>query len=157
MCYRHTDIGGELNIPADEMCPPNPNASVPRTGSQADDVQAFVGLPNSQSVELFLESFFQTINRVLFLFNECELRRSFRSHEYIPGQNLPTDICLVLALGAKFSIIRVDGRQNKWYSKARLQLLSENFEHDMCMMRILAMICIFEVDDDVNVSFRFLG
>jgi hypothetical protein len=100
----------------DEVChaiSPNPNASVAPAVSQADNHDALVGLSNSQSVELLLESFFQTINHVLYLFSEFELRRSFPSSEYIPGQDLPTDICLVLALGAKFSTTRVDGTQNE--------------------------------------------
>jgi hypothetical protein len=157
---RYTDIEEIINASADEMCQPissNPNAFVPWTDSQGDNARALAPLPDSQSVEIYLESFFQTINHVLFLFSESELRRNFHPHEYIPGQNLPTDICLVLALGAKFSNIMVDGRANEWYTKARLQLLSEKFEHDMRMMRMLVMICIFEIDDDVNVSFHFLG
>ncbi|KAL5331009.1 hypothetical protein ACEPPN_000536 [Leptodophora sp. 'Broadleaf-Isolate-01'] len=123
---------------------------------QADKVEAFDRPPNCQLVELSFECFLQNINHVLFLFSEFELRRSFRPSEYMLGQNLATDMCLVLALGAKYSITQVNGTQNEWYTKARLRLLSEDLEDDMWMMRVLTMIYIFEIDDDINVSSRFL-
>ncbi|KAH9204324.1 hypothetical protein DL95DRAFT_119186 [Leptodontidium sp. 2 PMI_412] len=85
-----------------------------------------------------------------------ELRRSLRPSEYMLRQDLATDMCLVLALGAKYSITQVNGTQNEWYTKARLRLLSEDLEDDMWLMRVLTMICIFEIDDDINVSSRFL-
>lgn len=66
-------------------------------------------------------------------------------------------MCLVLALGAKYGTAQVDGTQDEWYTKARLRLLSEDIEDDLWIMRVLTMICIFEIDDDINVSNRFLG
>lgn len=67
------------------------------------------------------------------------------------------DICLVLALGAKYGIAQVSGAQNEWYAKARRRLVSEDFQDDMWIMRVLTMICIFKIDDNVNVSYRFFG
>jgi hypothetical protein len=157
--YQHTDARGTTSL-VDEgyhAISSDPNVSVPPAGSQADDVEAFDRPSNSQSVKLLFESFLQTTNHVLFLFSEFELRRSFRPSEYILEQDLSIDMCLVLALGAKYSITQVDGTQNEWYTRARLRLLSEDFEDDMWMMRVLAMICIFEIDGDINVSCRFLG
>lgn len=157
--YQHTDARGTTSL-VDEVyraISSDPRVSVPPAGSQANDVEAFDQPSNGQSVELLFESFLQTINHVLFLFSEFELRQSFRPSEYMPEQDFPIDMCLVLALGAKYSITQADGTQNEWYTKARLRLLSEDFEDDMWMMRVLTMICIFEIDNDINVSCRFLG
>lgn len=157
--FQHTDARGTTSL-VDEVyhaISSDPKVCVPPAGSQADDLEAFNRPSNSQSVELLLESFLQNINHVLFLFSEFELRRSFRPSEHMLERDLSTDMCLVLALGAKYSITQVDGTENEWYIKARLRLLSEDFKDDMWMMRVLAMICIFEIDDDINVSCRFLG
>ena len=67
------------------------------------------------------------------------------------------DMCLVLALGTKYGIAQLNGIQNEWYAQARRRLLSKGFRDDMGMMRVLTMICIFEIDDDIDVSYRFLG
>ena len=117
---------------------PNPDAFTPPAGSQADDLEAFDQPSSSHSIGILFESFLQTINHVFFLFSESQLRRRFGRSECVPVQDISADMCLVLALGAKYSTAHVARAQNEWYKKARLQLLSEDSENDMWMMRVLA-------------------
>ncbi|KAH9209190.1 hypothetical protein DL95DRAFT_394588, partial [Leptodontidium sp. 2 PMI_412] len=49
---------------------------------------------------------------------EFELRQSFRPSEYLLGQNLTTNMFLVLTLGAKYNITLVNGTQNKYIGLA---------------------------------------
>lgn len=131
--------------------------SVSPGDSQARHVEVLDRPSKSQSVELLFESFLQNINHGFFLFSEFELRHSFRPSEYIPEQDLSIDMCLVLALGAKYCTTQIYGKVDEWYVKARLRLLSKESQDDMWMMRVLTMICIFEINDDINVSCSFLG
>ena len=114
---------------------------------------------HTQPLEPFFEAFLQTFNHYLFLFSESELRQSFNPPEHVSdGDNdLPIHIYLVLALGAKASSLQVEDIQNEFYIKARLRLLSGESKANLWMMRILLLICLFEIDDHVNVSYRFLS
>jgi hypothetical protein len=110
-----------------------------------------------ERLETFFEAFLQSFNHFLFLFSDFELRQSFNPHEHTSDADLPIDIYLVLALGAKASVIQVEHVQNEWYRRARLRLLGENSLDDLWMMRVLVLICIFEIDDDTHAASRFLG
>lgn len=114
---------------------------------------------HTQPLESFFEAFLQTHNHYLFLFSESELRENFDASEQISaGDNdLPIHIYLVLALGAKASVLPVEDVQNELYIKARLRLLSGDSNADLEMMRVLLLICLFEIDDHVDVSYRFLS
>jgi hypothetical protein len=111
----------------------------------------------TQPLEPFFEAFLQSFNHFLFLFSEFELRQSFSLREHRSDADLPVDICLVLALGAKASVVQVEDVPNEWYRRARLRLLSENRYNSLWMIRVLTLICIFEIDDDLDVSYRFLS
>jgi hypothetical protein len=157
--YQHTNARATTSL-MDEVFHvvfPDSKVSILPGDLQADDVEVFDQPSESQSVELFFESFLQNVNHVLFLFSEFELRQSFRPSDCLPEENLPVDMCLVLALGAKYGVAQLNGIQNEWYAQARRRLVSKGFQDDMGMMRVLTMICIFEVKDDIDVSYRFLG
>lgn len=124
----------------------------PEGGSSSEAGAAW----GTQPLGTFFEAFLQSFNHFLFLFSEYELRQSFNPHECTSDVALPADICLVLALGAKASVFRVEDLQNEWYRRARLRLLSENCREGLWMMRVLTLICIFEIDDDIDVSYHFL-
>jgi hypothetical protein len=111
----------------------------------------------TQPLETFFEAFLQSFNHFLFLFSEFELRQNFNPREWASDTELPVDIYLVLALGAKASGFQVQDLQNDWYGRARLRLLSEDCQDDLWKMRVLTLICIFEIDDDIDVSYRFLS
>ncbi len=111
----------------------------------------------AQQLHTAFEAFLQSFNHVLFFFSECDLRQSFNPHECTSDADLPIDIYLVLALGAKASGSQVVELQNEWYRRARLRLLSEDCEENLWLMRVLLLICIFEIDDDIDISYRFLS
>lgn len=111
----------------------------------------------TQPLEAFFEAFLQSFNHFLFLFSDFELRQNFNPRKRTSDAELPIDIHLVLALGAKASGLQVEDLQNEWYRRARLRLLSEECQDDLWMMRVLTLICIFEIDDDIDVSYRFLS
>jgi len=111
----------------------------------------------AQQLQTAFEAFLQSFNHFLFFFSECELRQSFNPHEWTSDADLPIDIYLVLALGAKASGSQVVDLENDWYRRARLRLLSEDCEENLWLMRVLLLICIFEIDDDIDISYRFLS
>lgn len=114
-------------------------------------------IARAQPLEIFFKAFLQSFNHFLFLFSESELRQYSTLPERTSDPDLPIDISLILALGAKASVFQAEDVQNDWYTKARLRLLSEEYHNDLWIMRILTLISIFEIDDDVDVACRFLG
>jgi hypothetical protein len=114
-------------------------------------------IARAQPLEIFFKAFLQSFNYFLFLFSESELRQYSTFPERTSDADLPIDIYLILALGAKASVFQAEDVQNDWYTKARLRLLIEEYHNDLWIMRILTLISIFEIDDDVDVVCRFLG
>jgi hypothetical protein len=110
-------------------------------------------------VEDYFEQFLKKLNHFLFLFSESELRQSFDPKVHTPDEDFPVHIYLVLALGAKYSGFQAEKLCNKWYMKARLRLLHDDLQDDLEMMRLLTMLCIFKVSDNVDYSSssHFLG
>jgi hypothetical protein len=111
----------------------------------------------TQQLQTAFEAFLQSFNHFLFLFSECELRQSFNPHGWTSDDDLPIHFLLVLALGAKASGCQMVDLQNEWYRRARLRLLSEDCEENLWLMRVLLLMCIFEIDDDIDISYRFLS
>jgi hypothetical protein len=111
----------------------------------------------TQPLETFFKAFLQSFNYFLFLFSESELRQYSVLCERTSDADLPIDIYLILALGAKASVFQVEDVQNDWYTRARLRLLSEEYHDNLWIMRILTLICIFEIDDEADIACRFLG
>jgi hypothetical protein len=99
------------------------------------------------------------LNHFLFLFSESQLRQSFDPKVHTPDEDFPVHIYLVLALGAKYSGFQAEKLYNQWYMKARLRLLQDDLQDDLEMMRLLTMLCIFKVSDNVDYSSssHFLG
>lgn len=71
-------------------------------------------------------------------------------------QDLSTDLCLALALGAKYGTFEAGSLPNDWYAKALLRLWTE-YRDDLSLMRTLTLICLFEIDDDVEMASQFLS
>jgi hypothetical protein len=138
---------------------PNPTDVIPHglnSGLTRGNSEAGVRIA-TEALETFVEAFSQSFNHFLFLISESELRQRFDPRKWTSDTNLPIDVCLVLALGAKASGFQVEDVQYKWYREARLQLLSEDCQDELWTMRVLVLICIFEIDDDIEVSYRFLS
>jgi hypothetical protein len=130
----------------------------PKSGLSRGSKSSEAGVtPGTQPLETFVEAFSQSFNHFLFLFREYELRQSFNPRKWTSDADLPIDVCLVLALGAKASAFQVEDVQNEWYRRARLRLLSDDRQDDLWMMRVLTLICLFEIDDDIDVSNSFLS
>jgi len=125
-----------------------------KSGSRPGSGEHEVG---AESLETLVQAFSQSFNHFLFLISESELRQRFDPRIWTSDADLPIDVCLVLALGAKASGSQVEDVQYEWYRKARMQLLSENCPDELWMLRVLVLICIFEIDDDIEVSYRFLS
>jgi hypothetical protein len=138
----------------DDVMPDSPKSGLRQGGSETGTAGAS---PDAQILGTFVEAFLQSFNHFLFLFSEYELRESFDPYKWTSDASLPIDVCLVLALGAKASIFQVEDIQNEWYRRARLRLLSEDRKDDMWMMRTLTLICLFEIDNDIDVSYSFLS
>ncbi|PMD27674.1 hypothetical protein NA56DRAFT_696690 [Hyaloscypha hepaticicola] len=136
-----------------DVTPRVPIGGLSRVGSSSEAGAA----GGAQQLHTAFEAFLQSFNHFLFFFSECELRQSFNPHEWTSDAGLPIDIYLVLALGAKASGSQVVDLQNEWYRRARLRLLSEDCEENLWLMRVLLLICIFEIDDDIDISCRFLS
>jgi hypothetical protein len=138
---------------------PNPTDVIPHgpnSGLTRGNREAGVRIA-PEALETFVEAFSQSFNHFLFLISESELRQRFDPRKWTSDTNLPIDVCLVLALGAKASGFQVEDVQYEWYRKARLQLLSEDCQDELWTMRVLVLVCIFEIDDDIEVSNRFLS
>lgn len=103
-------------------------------------------------VEVYFEQFLTKLNHFLFLFSESQLRQSFDPKDHRPDEDFPVHIYLVLALGAKYSGFQAEKLCNQWYMKARLRLLHDDLQDDLEMMRLLTMLCIFKVSDNVDYS-----
>ena len=110
-----------------------------------------------QVLEHCFETFLQTLNHFLFLFSESELRESFVPGEHASDETFPVHILLVLALGAKYGAMQVDDLCHEWYAKARMSLLKNHCQDDLWMMRILTLLCILEINDDLDSASHFLG
>jgi len=124
--------------------------------ANGSSVPANVGSGSDSLELLFLDAFFQNTNHFLFLFSESRLRQHFGSTESVDNQGLLIETYLVLALGAKYSVYQAGELQNEWYMKARQRLLADEFDDDLHMMRILTLICVFEIDDHPDVAWYFL-
>jgi hypothetical protein len=74
----------------------------------------------------------------------------------IAEEELSIETCLILALGAKYGNFRADPSPTEWYAKARVQLFVEP-QDDLSLMRTLALICLFEINDDVGKASQILG
>jgi hypothetical protein len=144
---------GHKSQSLDDVMPHGANSGSSR---RSPDLEAEAAA-RSQPLGTFFEAFLQSFNHFLFLFSEAELRQSFNPREQTSDADLPVDIYLVLALGAKASVFQAEDIRNEWYSRARLRLLTEDCHDDLWMMRVLTLICIFEIDDDIDVACRFLS
>ncbi len=74
----------------------------------------------------------------------------------LSDQDLSSDICLVLALGAKYGSFQVDLVPTDWYPKARVRLQIE-YQDDLSLMRTLTMICLFHIGDNIELASQILG
>lgn len=128
---------------------PVPSESISLTAVDPDTAS------RSQPLEPLFEAFLANVNHYLFLFDESELRCRFRPSEHPAEHDLPIDICLALALGAKYGKVQSDHLPAEWYAKARLRLLAE-YQDDLSLMRALTLICLFEIDDDIKIASHFL-
>lgn len=108
-------------------------------------------------VEVYFEQFLKKLNHFLFLFSESELRQSFDPTDHTPDEDFPIHIYLVLALGAKYSGFQAENLCNEWYMKARLRLLHDDLQDDLEMMRLLTLLCIFKVNDNIDAANHFLS
>ena len=76
--------------------------------------------------------------------------------EDLSDQDLSSDMCLILALGAHYGSFQVDIVPAEWYTKARVRLRIE-YQDDLSLMRTLTMICLFKIGDDIELSSQILG
>lgn len=146
--------------PEDDVIPrhADSNNTSSRSSQLSSDSEAEVEVESqSPSLRNAFEGFLQSFNHFLFLYNESDLRQGFNHLGGVTDDNISAEILLVLALGAKASVFPNDEIQNEWYIKARLRLLNEDGHDDLWMMRVLTLICLFEIDDDVEVSYYFLN
>jgi hypothetical protein len=128
---------------------PIPSESISLTAVDTDTAS------RSQSLEPLFDAFLADVNHYLFLFDESELRCRFRPSEHPAEHDLPIDICLALALGAKYGKGQSNHLPNEWYAKTQLRLLAE-YQDDLSLMRALTLICLFEIDDDIKIASDFL-
>lgn len=104
-------------------------------------------------VRLCLDSFFENVNHTIFLFDEADLRRNFSSavalQESGQEQDLPAQLYVVLALGAKYGGLRAGQWSTEWYNKARMRLSEEASSlDDVSVMRLLTLFCMLAIDHD---------
>jgi len=110
----------------------------------------------NQPLEPFFESFLTNVNHYLFLFNESELRYRFYPNEHPSDYDTSIDIRLVIPLGAKYGKVQVEHLAAEWYAQSRLRLLAE-YQDDLSLMRALTLMCLFQIDDDIEIASHFLS
>ncbi|PMD40548.1 hypothetical protein L207DRAFT_341045 [Hyaloscypha variabilis F] len=108
------------------------------------------------SPHLLRDSFCANVAPYLFLYSNSDLRRMIFPRNDIAEEELSIDTCLILALGAKYGNFRADPSPTEWYAKARVRLFVEP-QDDLSLMRTLALICLFEISDDVGKASQILS
>ena len=109
-----------------------------------------------QGVELLLDSFLANVAHYLFLYSPAELRCMLPASEDLSDEDLSSEMCLILAVGAQYGNFRADPVPAEWYAKAQVQLRIE-YQDDLSLMRTLTMICLLKIGDDIELASQILG
>lgn len=112
------------------------------------------------SILPLLHSFLCRVNSVFGLFSDGELERymdlELDSTSGLPNQVM-SELCLVLALGAQASDGGNDDKIIMWYENGRRYLDDENWRDELWVMRMMALVSVYHMAERRDTSRHYLS
>ena len=114
----------------------------------------------ANTVQPLLTIFLQRLNSIFYLFEENELELHFEEvsePSSSPPNSVLAQLCLALALGAQVSNGGNDDQMIMWYENGRRYLDVENWQSELWVMRALALISMYHIEERRETSRHYLG
>ena len=137
----------------------NPSLVGSETIRHVQAINPFVHYDRASILPL-LHSFLCRVNSVFYLFNDGELERyvamELDSTIGLPNQ-IMSELCLVLALGAQASDTVNDDKTIMWYENGRRYLDDENWRDELWVMRMMALLSVYHMAERRDTSRHYLS
>ena len=107
-----------------------------------------------------VHTFLERINSVFYFFHEGELENHIEmvsdASSSLPNSAI-AELCLALALGIQISNGGNDDQMIMWYENGRRYLDAENWHNEPWVMRAMALISLYHIEERMDTSWHYLG
>ena len=146
----------------DDLPTYSPTISLPSDRTRLHHAQALNPFDHysASTIKPFLSLFLGRVNSVFYFFDESTLENNLSvvlESTNASTNEIMSELCLVLALGAQISNGGNDDKTIVWYENGRRYLDSEDWGDELWIMRATSLISLYHVGERPNTARHYLG